>query len=169
MHENQLILLGLLRPDIDRGNIDRARGVLEKLSATPTHVLRYRSSLGFIIDGYNRDEREVYAIPAIRHFFSELHRAWPYWAWFIDCGARLPFLGLLISLLAPGKDVSVRGRSAWSMNPESALDLREELLTALDRLGKQKDLPYSAVQEQRVAFLRAFDQCVAIDAGGRSC
>lgn len=169
MHENQIILLGLLRPDIDRGDIERARGVLEELSATPAHVLRYRNSLGFIVDGYNRDERELYAIPAVRRFFTNLHQAWPYWAWFIDCGDNLPFLGVLISLLVPGVEVSAHGRSAWSIDVGSALALRDELLSAMDRLAAEKNVPDVTLAAQRASFLRAFEQCVAIEEAVSAC
>ena len=38
----------------------------------------------FFVDGWNDDSQELYAIPEIRKFYQEFHRAWPYWFFFCD-------------------------------------------------------------------------------------
>lgn len=41
-------------------------------------------SLVLLVDGYNDHPDEIYAIPEIRSFFKELHRRWPWWAFFLS-------------------------------------------------------------------------------------
>ena len=38
----------------------------------------------FVIDGWNHDPQEIYAIPEIRKFYQHFHQAWPYWFYFCD-------------------------------------------------------------------------------------
>ena len=41
-------------------------------------------SLIFLIDGYNDHPDEIYCIPQVRRFYRELHRRWPWWAFFLS-------------------------------------------------------------------------------------
>jgi hypothetical protein len=38
----------------------------------------------FVVDGWNDDPNEVYAIPEIRKFYQYFHEVWPYWFFFCD-------------------------------------------------------------------------------------
>lgn len=38
----------------------------------------------FVVDGWNDDPQEIYAIPEIRKFYQHLHHVWPYWFFFCD-------------------------------------------------------------------------------------
>ena len=38
----------------------------------------------FVVDGWNDDTQEIYAIPEIRKFYKYFHRVWPYWFYFCD-------------------------------------------------------------------------------------
>lgn len=76
---------------------------LSKLSASADTAIAHRYALSFSFDGYLRDEREFYAIPEIRTYFENLAAAWPYWAWFINPKANVPFLPLVMMLLTPGE------------------------------------------------------------------
>lgn len=40
-------------------------------------------SLILVVDGYNQDLQEIYAIPEVRKYYTELHRRWPWWAFFL--------------------------------------------------------------------------------------
>lgn len=42
------------------------------------------NSMALMIDGYNHDHREIYAIPEIRAFYKQLWEAWPYWLYFCN-------------------------------------------------------------------------------------
>ena len=41
-------------------------------------------SFQFLVDGWNDDPNELYAIPEIRKFYQHFHEAWPYWFFFCD-------------------------------------------------------------------------------------
>ena len=38
----------------------------------------------FLVDGWNDDPSELYAIPEIRRFYQHFHEVWPYWFFFCD-------------------------------------------------------------------------------------
>ncbi len=38
----------------------------------------------FVVDGWNDDPNELYAIPEIRKFYQHFHEVWPYWFYFCD-------------------------------------------------------------------------------------
>jgi hypothetical protein len=38
----------------------------------------------FLVDGWNDDPSELYAIPEIRKFYQHFHEVWPYWFFFCD-------------------------------------------------------------------------------------
>lgn len=77
MSVEQLIALTILRKDVEAGNINRAYGVLEDLSASTAHALRFRRSLVFMFEGYEAEPRELYEVPEIRAYFNDLAVAWP--------------------------------------------------------------------------------------------
>jgi hypothetical protein len=41
-------------------------------------------SFQFMVDGWNDDPSEIYAIPEIRKFYQHFHNVWPYWFFFCD-------------------------------------------------------------------------------------
>ena len=53
----------------------------------------------FVVDGWNDDPQEIYAIPEIRSFYQHLHRVWPYWFYF--CDLRTETLQMLTFCLLP--------------------------------------------------------------------
>ena len=42
------------------------------------------NSVALMIDGYNHDPREIYAIPEVRTFYQQLWEVWPYWLFFCN-------------------------------------------------------------------------------------
>ena len=38
----------------------------------------------FLVEGYDDDPNELYAIPEVRKFYQHFHRVWPYWFYFCD-------------------------------------------------------------------------------------
>ena len=67
-------------------------------------------SLGLIIDGYDDDPREVYAIPEVRRFYQQLWERWPYWLYFCNLDTEnlmmmvMCCLGSLDALKVQGKE-----------------------------------------------------------------
>lgn len=42
------------------------------------------NSLALMIEGYDHDPREIYAIPEVRSFYQQLSQRWPYWLYFCN-------------------------------------------------------------------------------------
>ena len=42
------------------------------------------NSLALMIQGYDDDPREIYAIPEVRTFYQQLWQRWPYWLYFCN-------------------------------------------------------------------------------------
>jgi hypothetical protein len=42
------------------------------------------NSLALMIEGYDHDPREIYAIPEVRKFYQQLWQRWPYWLFFCN-------------------------------------------------------------------------------------
>jgi hypothetical protein len=42
------------------------------------------NGMALMIDGYNHDHREIYAIPEVRAFYKQLWKGWPYWLFFCN-------------------------------------------------------------------------------------
>ena len=42
------------------------------------------NSLALMIEGYDDDPREIYAIPKVRTFYQQLWQRWPYWLYFCN-------------------------------------------------------------------------------------
>ena len=67
-------------------------------------------SLGLIVDGYDDDTREIYAIPEVRRFYQQLWERWPYWLYFCNLDTEnlmmmvMCCLGSLDALKVQGKE-----------------------------------------------------------------
>lgn len=47
-------------------------------------LARMMGSFVFLVDGWNDDPNELYAIPEVRKFYQHFYSAWPYWFFFCD-------------------------------------------------------------------------------------
>lgn len=162
---DQLIVLSLLRQDIEAGNINRAYGVLADLASSADRAIKHRGSLVFMFQGYDHDPREVYSIPEIREFFNNLANAWPYWAWFMQSVSAMPFISLLMTLLTPGEKVVDGKRLGWSTKPGNVALVLEDLLTSVDELGGRLDLPSPLIIEAKHHFAVAVRESFSMSEG----
>ncbi len=85
MSEADLIIYQFSRVKIEQGDFTNfiALHTPEKLPSGPG----LKATMGrmlFCVEGYDGDPREVYLIPEVRRFYSEFHRAWPYWLYFAN-------------------------------------------------------------------------------------
>jgi len=54
--------------------------------------------LTLFVEGYDNHNDEIYMIPEVRKFFIELHRRWPWWAYFVcdvEANLAIPYLCLI--------------------------------------------------------------------------
>ena len=82
---SDLILYQFSRDRVEAGY---AKDFLSRFgdSALPTgkKLEAMMNSLAQMIDGYNHDPREIYAIPEVRAFYKQLWEVWPYWLFFCN-------------------------------------------------------------------------------------
>lgn len=68
------------------------------------------NSLALMIDGYNHDPREIYAIPEVRAFYKQLWEVWPYWLYF--CNLDTENLMMMVMCCLDSLDaLKVKGQS----------------------------------------------------------
>jgi hypothetical protein len=82
---SDLILYQFSRDGVEAGD---AKDFLSRFgdSALPTgkKLEAMMNSVALMIDGYNHDHREIYAIPEVRAFYKQLWEVWPYWLYFCN-------------------------------------------------------------------------------------
>ena len=67
------------------------------------------NSLALMIEGYDHDPREIYAIPEVRTFYQQLWRRWPYWLYF--CNLDTENLMMMVMCCLDSLDaLKVKGR-----------------------------------------------------------
>ena len=68
------------------------------------------NSVALMIDGYNHDAREIYAIPEVRAFYKRLWEVWPYWLYF--CNLDTENLMMMVMCCLESLDaLKVKGQS----------------------------------------------------------
>lgn len=68
------------------------------------------NSVALMIDGYNHDPREIYAIPEVRAFYKQLWEVWPYWLYF--CNLDTENLMIMVMCCLDSLDaLKVKGQS----------------------------------------------------------
>jgi len=82
--DNVVVVLVVTRKEIDECNFTSSLERLLVLIDTAENARRYKNSLLFNVDGYEKDPRELYEIPEVRSFFQKLTEAWPHWLWFLN-------------------------------------------------------------------------------------
>jgi hypothetical protein len=83
--EHDLIVYQFSRSKVERGDFSHflERFALDKLP-TGRRLRELMNSMLFCVEGFDQDEREIYAIPEVRRFYSAFHDAWPYWLYFCN-------------------------------------------------------------------------------------
>ncbi len=111
----------------------------------------------FVVEGYDHDPREIYAIPEVRKFYSAFHRAWPYWLYFCDLNQdslKTMVLCCLPSLAA----VSRQGRPlvGVELDPLELLRFVAEDFGPMNRLCERAGLSERAIYDRTKEVMEFF-------------
>ena len=90
--------IAVSRIDVKYKDTSSTIRMLNQLFETPERALTMRENLGFSFSGYDDDIRELWEIPEVRDFVSDLDDAFPYWLYFLskfDTGLQAIFLCLM--------------------------------------------------------------------------
>ena len=72
------------------------------------------NSLALMIEGYDLDPREIYAIPEARKFYQQLWRNWPYWLYFCNLDTENLMMMMMCCILGVYCLVWTHRRRIWS-------------------------------------------------------
>ena len=85
MSHPQFILYQFGREKVEKGDFS---AFLDRFG-TPqlpegSALAKMMGGMAFMVEGYDQDPREIYAIPEVRRFYASFHAQWPYWLYFCD-------------------------------------------------------------------------------------
>lgn len=78
------IYLVFSREQVEAGDIYEPLTVLRQLAGTPEKAVAACGRISLVVDGYDRDPRELFEIPEVRNFIKALDDMWPYWLFFLS-------------------------------------------------------------------------------------
>ena len=83
--DGDVVFYKFSRAKVERGDFGHFLGLYAPAKLPAGRRLRkLMNSLIFLVEGFDDDPREIYAIPEIRQFYSAFHDAWPYWLYFCN-------------------------------------------------------------------------------------
>jgi len=148
--DRQLILFQFSRDKVERGDFTAFLGRFgaDRLPSGPA-LARMMGSLAFMVEGYDHDPREIYAIPEVRRFYAAFHAAWPYWLYF--CNLDQDSLKTVIMCCLPSlTSVARDGRSTVGVE----LDPRELLRFVAADFGPMNAMCEQAGLSERAIYDR---------------
>ena len=119
-------------------------------------------SLVFIVDGFDDNPKEIYCIPGIRKFYRELHRRWPWWAFFLNCDAGTMLVAYLC-LIESVASCKQEGQTtcAVSFEPKELLDILHHDFGRLNYLRLIAGMSDEANDQRANKILKIFSERVS--------
>lgn len=147
------------RPQVQLADLSRFMAVCDPLLMSEGETLgEMMGTMGFEVDGYMGDTRELYSIPEVRKFYREFHRVWPYWFYFCDLhrdDLRIMTLCCLESTeVASGP--ARPGEAAVSYDPMEMLSWVSRNFYPMNQCGDRARLPGKAMIQRTDAIFRYF-------------
>lgn len=107
IQNSDLLIFSIPKEDVDTGSMDTVLEIIKKLSKNKKMLLDKRSSVEIFFPDYDNDERELYDIPEIRHWFQNSMAQKIPWFYFLN-GKNLTIgLSLLFTCCVNVKRVKV--------------------------------------------------------------
>ena len=78
------LLVSVSREDVESHDISWTLDILSGLLADAATVENFQGRVNVSFAGFDDDPREIYEIPEIRRFCSELDKKFPYWLYFLS-------------------------------------------------------------------------------------
>ena len=113
--------------------------------------------LMFAVDGYDRDTREIYAIPEVRRFYAAFHRAWPYWLYFCDLNQdalKTMVMCCLPRLTSVARDG--RPQVGVELDPMDLLQFVANNFGPMNKMCERADLPERAIYDRTKVVMAFF-------------
>ncbi|HRI15507.1 MAG TPA: hypothetical protein PLX89_21120 [Verrucomicrobiota bacterium] len=158
MTDRQLILYQFSRDKVERGDYSNflSRFGLERLPRGE-ELARLMGGMAFMVEGYDFDSRELYAIPEVRRFYGAFHRAWPYWLYFCDLNQdslKTMILCCLPSLTSLASDA--RSRVGVKVDPTELLQFIAEDFAPMNLMCERARLSELAIYDRTKTVMEYF-------------
>lgn len=101
---DEQLLLVISREEVESQNTVPALGVLNSLLESPEKALAYKENVDLSFYGYDDDPRELFEIPEVRNFASQLDDKFPFWLFFLSrfgLGLQCLFFCMMPPYLTP--------------------------------------------------------------------
>lgn len=152
-----LVLFEFSRREVKYLDLTRFLCFLDPEPLSSPELRRAANNLVLSVSGWDHDEREVYLIPVVRHFYQTLHKRWPYSLFFLnldyDSLRILVFCSIqtLTSIRVEG-----RGEHGVQFDPVEVGLFLNEAFPAMNLLFERAGLRERAIQERTRAILEHF-------------
>jgi hypothetical protein len=125
MSEGQIKVEDLISTRIDFLNITISKesiinndftepmNILRQLTSSKSVIEYFRERVDISFDGYNNTREELYEIPEIRNYVSELDNLFPYWLYFLSknsSGLLVIIKCFLLPFLKPDAEQEINGK-----------------------------------------------------------
>lgn len=98
--ESDFLYIVVSKQDILSSNTQSTIDALRSLTRSPEDALKWRERVDIVFDGYNDTEWELFEIPEVRDFVSQLDEAFPFWLFFLT-KARFGLQCVMLCFLPP--------------------------------------------------------------------
>ena len=124
-----LVVISFSRREVTTGQVGDGLDRLLSLSDYLLNVQRFRDSLTFVFEGYERDAHELHQVPEAVRFLRALTSRWPCWTHFAE---KLGDTVSLVMTLLCDVDVVTTGAGITSYSLRDPAQLRAVLLHIFD-------------------------------------
>ena len=110
-----------------------------------------------MIDGYNDDPREIFAIPEVRNFYQQLWKRWPYWLFFCDLGSD-NLMMMVMSCVESLDAIKLEGQSQFKVTttPSEIVNFIKAGVGPMIELCKRAGMSERQISERTKAVLDYF-------------
>lgn len=157
--KHDIIFYQFSRNRVERGDFQPFldRFALDKLPRDRRRLRALMNTFVFGIEGYDADPREIHVIPEVRQFYTQFHRAWPYWLYF--CNLQTENLKtILMCVLEEVTAIQVDGQKkvAVQFDPREIITLLWTDLQHMNQICDRAQLSEQSVYQRTKAVFEYF-------------
>ena len=122
------------------------------------------NSLALMIEGYDDDPREIYAIPEVRTFYQQLWRRWPYWLYFCNLDTE-NFMMMVMCCLDSLDALKVKGQEQVkvTISPLAVVQFISDGFVPMNEMCERAGMSERQIFERTKAVFEYFN--LPFDAG----
>lgn len=159
MSDRKLILYQFSRDKVERGDFSAflSQFGVDRLPQGPA-LGQMLGGMAFMVEGYDQDTRELYAIPEVRRFYSSFHAKWPFWLYF--CDLNQDALKTMVMCCLPSFQSVARAGQRMvgvSLDPLELLRFVADDFGPMNAMCERAGLSERAIYDRTKAVMEFFD------------